>query len=210
MPYVQSHAPVTDMVPVRATWLWVAAGVSAALLALSGMAYSAIQTYNELQQAEARASYGWQEVVLQYHRRAELTSSLVALVRMRVPSEPHLPADIEASRAHLAQLVALARDGDHAADLARFQAAQDVLSTQLGRLLMAADRDPDLQASMAYQDIVARVEEAERRLLHARRQHVASRADYHLSLRRFPGNVVGACSGMRQHPAPAGDDVRLF
>lgn len=192
--------------PVRGTWLWVVAGVSAVLLAGAGMAYSGINTYNDLQLAEARIGYSWHAVINQYARRTELVPNLVEVVRSHAAQETALFDQIAATRTRLNALSEAARSGRDPRQLATFQAAQAELSGQLGRLLMLAEQYPAIQSASLYQDLMVRLEGTENRLTYARQQYFASLADYNLGIRRFPGVLVAGYTGMQERQPLALDD----
>lgn len=195
--------------PVRRTWLWVVAGVSAVLLAGAGVAYSGISTYNDLQLAEARIGYSWHAVINQYTRRSELVPNLVAVVRSYAAHETALFDQIAGTRTRLNALSESARSGKDPQQLATFQAAQAELSGQLGRLLMLAERYPAIQSASLYQDLMVQLEGTENRLAYARQQYFASLADYNLGIRRFPGVLVAGQMGMHERQPLALDDDRV-
>lgn len=192
--------------PAR-TGRWIALGALLAVIAACILTWAGISQYNALQSNDARVGFAWNQVINQYTRRADLVPSLVAVVRSYTRHEDDLFAQIAAARTRLGSVSEAARAGDDPQKTAQFQAAQSQLSTQLGRLLLVAERYPDLKAATLYQDLMVQLEGTENRLAYARQQYFASLADYNLGLRRFPGNLLAQRIGMQtKQPVALADD----
>ena len=185
---------------------WIALGGIVALVAAMLVAWAGVGQYNDLQTNDARLAFSWNQVINQYTRRADLVPNLVAVVRAYTRHEDALFTQIATTRTQLHGLAGAARSGDPQ-KLAQFQAAQSQLSTQLGRLLVVAERYPELTSAALYQDLMVQLEGTENRLAYARQQYFGSLADYNLGLRRFPGNLLAQRVGMHEkQPVDLADD----
>src|SRR6059036_3600100 len=116
--------------------------VLVAVLALAG-------TYNHLVSLSQAVDQQWAQVESVYQRRADLIPNLVATVQGAANFEKSTLEAVTKARASVGQAAppnAPSAPNDPAA-LARFQAAQDQLSSALSRLLVVAEAYPDLKAT---------------------------------------------------------------
>jgi LemA protein len=182
---------------------WITGAIFVALAVTGSTAWYGIARYNDLQQNEVRIDYCWNMVINQYTRRLELVPNLVAVVKSYATLETELFNQIAASRASLDTLSPALRDSRDPHRIAQFQAAQHQLSGQLSRLLVVAEKYPDLKSSSLFQDLMVQLEGTENRLAFARQQYFASVADYNLGIRRFPDSLIAARAGLKPKEAIA-------
>ncbi len=141
--------------------------VSAVLLSvlMTGCGVQSIPKANNAVEA------AWAEVMNQYKRRADLVPNLVKIVKGYATHEKEtLQAVIEA-RAKATSINVNLEDLSPA-KLKQFQAAQSGLSSALGRLMMVAERYPDLKANQNFRDLQAQLEGTENRIAIARRRYI--------------------------------------
>lgn len=182
---------------------WVA-GTLIVILATTGLtAWFAIDQYNGLQRNDVRVDFSWNEVLNQYTRRANLIPNLVSVVKSYASHESELFTQIAATRASLSTLSASAQDSRDPQILEQFQKAQNHLSAQLSRLLVIAEKYPDLKSSALFQDLMAQLEGTENRISYARQRYIGAIADYNFGIRRFPANLLAAQAGFKQRAAIA-------
>lgn len=185
---------------------WIGAAAIAALTALVAVsAWWSVSTYNGLQRSDVYMDYTWNQTINQYTRRSDLVPNLVAVVKSYAVHESELFRQIAATRSSLAAIGPATPGDPRRAE--QFQAAQGQLSGQLSRLLLVAEKYPELKASTLYQDLMAQLEGTENRLAYARQQYLGAVADYNLSLRSFPGNLIAAQAGMKPRQAGAFADA---
>src|SRR5690349_14927326 len=115
-----------------------------AVLLLSGCGINNIPTFDE------QVKGAWAQVENQYQRRADLIPNLVQTVKGYAAHETEtLQAVIEArAKASSVQLDAQSLSDPQA--FARFEAAQNELSSALSRLLVVVERYPDLKANQNF------------------------------------------------------------
>lgn len=208
-PFPSLSAEPAAQATARPSRRWTgAAGAAGAMLLLALAGWWGVSSYNQLQRSDVYVDYAWGQTINQYTRRSELVPNLVAVVRSYAAHETDLFRQIAATRATLASLgPEAAKDG---ARVAQFQAAQGRLAGQLSRLLLVAEKYPELKASSLYQDLMAQLEGSENRIAFARQQYLAGVADYNLAIRSFPGNLIAAQAGFRQRQAAAfADEARV-
>ena len=91
--------------------------------------------------------------------------------------------------------------------LQQFQKAQGDLTQALGKLMVVAERYPDLKASENFKDLQIQLEGTENRINEARQQYNEAVQDYNQSARRFPNVIFASMFGfdrMAKFEAAAG------
>ncbi len=120
-------------------------------------------------QAENAVEAASSEVTNQYKRRADLVPNLVETVKGYAKHEQETLTAVTEARA---QATAMTIDASKATpdQVAKFQQSQGQLSQALGRLMVVAERYPDLKANANFLDLQAQLEGTENRITNARRQ----------------------------------------
>src|SRR3977135_3194789 len=102
--------------------------------------------YNDLQGLDEDTKATWSEVVNQYQRRADLVPNLVATVKGYAAHEKETLEGGVAGRGKGTATTIDARNLD-AASMKKFEEAQGALGSALSRLLVVAEKYPDLKAN---------------------------------------------------------------
>src|SRR5215813_527916 len=122
-------------------------------------------SYNRLVKLSQNVDSKWAQVQNDYQRRADLVPNLVATVSGAANFEKSTLTEITAARASVGQVKL---DPNNAptdpAKLAEFDRAQGQLSSALSRLLVVAERYPDLKATQNFQTLQAQLEGSENRI----------------------------------------------
>ena len=84
---------------------------------------------------------------------------------------------------------------------AKFQQAQGELSGALSRLMVVAERYPDLKANQGFQDLRVSLEGTENRITVARNRYIASIKEYNILTRSFPTNLTAMVFGYQVKPS---------
>ena len=135
------------------------------LLLLAGCGVQSIpQSLNNVEAALA-------EVTNQYKRRADLIPNLVNTVKGYASHERETFEAVIAARAKATSTTLDASNLD-AGQIQQFQAAQGGLSQALGRLMVVAERYPDLKADRNFRELQAQLEGTENRITVARNRHI--------------------------------------
>ena len=111
------------------------------------------------------------EVTNQYKRRADLIPNLVNTVKGYASHERETLEAVIAARARATSMTIDASNLD-AQQIQQFQAAQGGLSQALGRLMVVAERYPDLKADRNFRELQAQLEGTENRITIARNRHI--------------------------------------
>lgn len=111
------------------------------------------------------------EVTNQYKRRADLIPNLVKTVQGYASHEKETLSAVIAARAK-ATSVTIDPSNASAEQIQKFQAAQGGMSQALGRLMVVAERYPDLKADRNFRELQAQLEGTENRITIARQRHI--------------------------------------
>jgi len=154
------------------------------LLLLSGCGY------NQIQRNEEAVFAAWADVEATYQRRADLIPNLVETIKAYAAHEKETLLGVTNARAKVGQMnISADKLGDVAA-MQQFQQAQGELSGALSRLLVVAERYPDLKASANFRDLQHQLEGTENRINVARQRYNAAVQTFNSSIRTFPNNLT--------------------
>ena len=164
---------------------------------VAAIAIAAISAYNSMVKMDEKVTAAWAQVETQYQRRADLIPQLVNVVKGTADYErTTLESVIEArSKATSIQLTA---DDLTEENLAKFQKAQDQLSSALSHLMAIHEAYPELKANENFRDLQAQLEGTENRIAVARKDFNESVQSYNSYIRRFPKNIFAGMFGFSQ------------
>ena len=159
--------------------------VAVVLLALSlaGCGINNIPTMDEGVKA------AWGQVQNQYQRRADLIPNLVNTVKGYAEHERETLSAVTEARAKVGQMRLGADVIDNPEALRAFERNQGQLSSALSRLMVVAERYPDLKANQNFLSLQAQLEGTENRIAVARRDFVQAVQVYNTEIRTFPGLI---------------------
>ena len=171
---------------------WLAVGLLAMTLSMSGCGYNRIQVTDEQVKA------GWAEVLNQYQRRADLVPNLVNVVKGYAEHEKDVLTQVTEARACVGTVQVNADDPQ---SLKQYQEAQGALSSALSRLLVVSENYPNLKADTGFRDLQAQLEGTENRITVARNRYIQNVQDYNITVRKFPGNLTAKMFGYQTKPS---------
>ncbi|MEX0798116.1 MAG: LemA family protein [Bacteriovoracaceae bacterium] len=131
----------------------------------------------------------WAEVQNQYKRRADLVPNLVETVKGYASHEKETLESVIEARAKATQVTVDPKNLDPQA-LKKFQEAQGQLGQALGRLMMVAERYPDLKASQNFMALQSQLEGTENRITIARRRYIEAVQGFNNLVTVFPTNIT--------------------
>lgn len=168
-------------------------GVIAAL-SLSGI-------FNRLVTLQQGTDAAWAQVQNVYQRRADLVPNLVNTVRGAANFERETLTDITEARASVGrvQLPPGGAPTDPQA-FAEFERAQGQLGSALSRLLVVAERYPDLKATAGFRDLQAQLEGTENRIAVERGRFNEAVQAYNTAIKRFPAVIFAGMFGHTARP----------
>lgn len=155
-------------------------------LALSGCGY------NSIQQNEEAVFAAWADVEATYQRRLDLIPNLVETVKAYAAHEKETLTAVTSARAKVGQVNLSNAQLGQAGGIAQFQQAQGQLSSALSRLLVVAERYPDLKASQNFRDLQHQLEGTENRINVARQRYNKAVQTFNSSIRTFPNNLTNS------------------
>jgi LemA protein len=156
------------------------------LAALSGCGYNTIQANEEAVFA------AWGDVEATYQRRADLIPNLVETVKGYAKHEADTFKAVTEARSKVGSMQVSKEMLDDPATLAKFQKAQGELSSALSRLLVVAERYPDLKANQNFLSLQDQLEGTENRINVARVRYNKSVETFNVSIRTFPNSLTNS------------------
>ena len=156
----------------------------AASLALSGCGY------NDFQRLDEQSKAAWSEVLNQYQRRADLVPNIVATVKGEAAFEQETLTKVIEARAKATSIQVTPELLNNPEAFNKFQQAQGELSSALSRLMVVAERYPQLQANQAFRDLRVTLEGTENRITVARNRYIQTVQEYNVLARSFPTNIT--------------------
>lgn len=166
----------------------------------------ACNSYNVLVNKQETATTALANVQATYQRRADLIPNLSKTVQAYAKHEEKTFEEVTKARATVGQ-IRLDADNITPEKLQQFQKAQGDLTQALGKLMVIAERYPDLKASENFKDLQIQLEGTENRINEARQQYNEAVQDYNQSARRFPNVIFASMFGfdrMAKFEAAAG------
>ena len=148
--------------------------------------------YNQMQSNEEAVFAAWADVEASYQRRADLIPNLVETVKGYAAHERETLQAVTEARAKVGQVTLSAKDLNNPANLEKFQAAQGQLGSALSRLLVVAEKYPDLKASQNFSDLQHQLEGTENRINVARQRYNAAVQFFNTSIRTFPNSLTNS------------------
>ena len=174
-----------------------------ALLLLLGV--GACNTYNKMVGLEETVDQSWGEVETQYQRRADLIPNLVNTVKGYATHESQTFEKVTEARAKSTSIT-LNVDDLTEENLAKYQKAQNELSSALKSLLAVTENYPDLKANKNFEDLQVQLEGTENRIATARTRYTEQVKDYNVAIRRFPANIFAGMFGFSTKPQFAAEE----
>jgi len=163
-------------------------------------------SYNGLVSDRQRVDQAWAQVETVYQRRADLIPNLVATVSGNANFERSTLQAVTEARASVGQVkLAPGQAPDSPEALKKFQSAQDSLGSALSRLLVVAERYPDLKASQGFRDLQVQLEGTENRITVERQRFNETVGAYNTRIQRFPTLILARLFNFQPKPYFASD-----
>jgi LemA protein len=148
--------------------------------------------YNTMQANEEAVIAAWGDVESAYQRRNDLIPNLVEVVKGYAKHEADTLKAVTEARASVGGMkVDKALISDPQA-MARFQQTQGQLSGALSRLMVVAEKYPDLKANQNFLDLQKQLEGTENRINVARQHYNSSVQTFNTSIRTFPNSMTNS------------------
>ena len=163
-----------------------------------------VSTYNSLVRLDQATQTQWAQVENQYQRRADLVPNLVGKVKGAANFEQSTLTAVTEARSRVGQVTSgavenIARDPQA---FARFQQAQDQLSSALSRLMVVAERYPELKATQNFRDLQVQLEGTENRVAVERMRFNEAAMAFNTKRDTFPTVLIAGLFGSRFQEKP--------
>src|SRR6185436_429445 len=153
-------------------------------------------SYNRLTTLEQAVNKKWADVQSVYQRRADLIPNLVSTVSGAANFEKSTLTEVTAARASVGQVKIDPNSApSDPAKLAEFEKAQGQLTSALSRLLVVAERYPELKATANFQTLQAQLEGTENRISVERGRFNDAVQAYNTAIKSFPANFYAGMFG---------------
>lgn len=174
---------------------WIVLGVIGLLLI---MGYSTVKSsYNGMVNKDEEINGKWSEVENNYQRRADLIPNLVSTVKGYADFEKETLEAVINARAKATQTT-IDPSNLSPESVNKFMAAQDGLSSALGKLMVVVERYPELKANQNFLELQAQLEGTENRITVARKKFNEATNAYNAYVRSFPRNIFASIFGFEE------------
>ena len=161
----------------------------------------ALGKYNTLVKLDQNVNQQWAQVQNVYQRRADLIPNLVNTVQGAANFEKSTLIAVTQARASVGRLqINQSQAPATAQQLEQFQAAQGELGNALSRLLVVAERYPELKANQNFQALQAQLEGTENRIAVERGNFNQAVREYNTVVRSFPTFIYAGLMGFHTKP----------
>jgi len=164
-----------------------------------------ISVNNTLVSLDEGVKAQWSQVENVYQRRADLIPNLVSTVKGYAKHEADVLEEVTKARASVGQVHI-----DNPDDLKKFDQGQQQVTSALSRLMVVAEKYPDLKANQNFLELQSQLEGTENRISVERMRFNESAQGYNSYLRKFPQAIVASMRGFHDRPyfsAAAGSDT---
>ncbi len=168
----------------------IAIATIAGIVLLSAFWY--VSTGNSLIALDEGVSSSWAQVENVYQRRADLIPNLVNTVKGYAKHEADVLQSVTMARASVGQIRVNSPE-----DLKKFDQAQGELSNALSRLMVVAEKYPDLKADKSFLELQSQLEGTENRITIERQRFNESAKEFNTRIRQFPASIVAENKGFK-------------
>jgi LemA protein len=154
--------------------------------------------YNTLVSLEEKVNSAWSQVENQYQRRADLIPNLVKTVEGAADFEKSVLTEVTEMRSRVGQTKITADDLNDPEKFAKYQKAQDQLSSAISRLLMVTENYPQLRANESFLQLQSQLEGTENRIAVERKKFNEAVQEYNTSARSFPTLIMAKIFGFKE------------
>lgn len=144
---------------------------------------------NTIPTLDEKVKSAWAQVENQYQRRADLIPNLVETVKGYAAQEKETFIAVTEARAKVGSMQIGREVIDDPAALKKFEQAQQQLGGAISRLMLVAERYPDLKANQNFLALQSQLEGTENRISVARRDYIQAVEQFNTEIRTFPGRL---------------------
>lgn len=169
-------------------------------------ALSGVGTYNSLNKLDQNVKGKWADVESEYQRRLDLLPNLVETVKGAANFEKDTFTAVTEARSKASQVKLDVNSLNNPEALAKFQEAQDGLSSALtqlpSRLMVVVEKYPELKATINFQELQSQIEGTENRIKVARNRFNEAAQAFNTKRMSFPTVLIAGFFGSRFSEKP--------
>jgi len=154
--------------------------------------------YNRLVGLDEGVKTAWSQVENTYQRRADLIPNLVKTVEGAADFERETLTEVIEARAKATSVQITPQDLTNPEALARYQQAQDSLSSALSRLMVVVERYPELKANQNFLQLQDELAGTENRIAVERKRFNEVAQGYNTTRRSFPTRLIAGWFGFEE------------
>lgn len=147
---------------------------------------------NSLVALDESVTTAWAQVENTYQRRADLIPNFVSAVKGYAKHEASVLQAVTEARSQVGQIKV-----NNPSDIRNFEKAQDQLSSSLSRLLVVAEKYPDLKASESFVNLQNTLEGTENRISVERMRFNEAAQKLNTKIRQFPTSFIAGLKGLK-------------
>ena len=151
-----------------------------------------VSSSNQMVTLDERVKEKWSQVENVYQRRLDLIPNLVNTVKGYAKHEAEVLEEVTKARAQVGQVQVKSAE-----DLKKFDQAQGQLGSALSRLLVVAEKYPDLKADKNFLELQSQLEGTENRISVERMRFNEAAREYNTYIRLFPQSVIAGMRGFQ-------------
>lgn len=148
-----------------------------------------ISGINTIPVKEEQVNAAWAQVQNQYQRRMDLIPNLIETVKGYANFEKTTLTDVVNARANATKVTLSPEMLNDPEAVKKFEQAQGGITSSLSRLMVVAERYPDLKANQNFLSLQSQLEGTENRITVARKDYIDSVQSYNVTIRTFPGMI---------------------
>lgn len=145
--------------------------------------------YNGMVDSQEQATTELANVQAQYQRRMDMMPQLAKIVKAYAKHEKETFAEVTKARASVGQ-VKLDANNLTPEMLQKYTAAQGELASAFSKLMLVAEKYPELKASENFKALQVQEEGTENRINEARRKYNDAVQNYNQKVRRMPNAII--------------------
>lgn len=161
------------------------------------LCFGCCNAYNGMVNRQEVATTALANVQATYQRRADLIPNLAKTVQAYAKHEKATFTEVTKARA-AASSIKLDAENITPEKLKQYEKAQGDLTQALGKLMVVAERYPDLKASANFHDLQVQLEGTENRINEARQKYNEAVQTYNQDIRRFPNVIFAGMFGFER------------
>ena len=155
--------------------------------------------YNGMVGEQEKATTELSNMQAQYQRRADMMPQLAKIVKAYAKHEKETFEEVTKARAAVGQ-VKLDASNLTEAKLKEYNAAQSELASAFSKLMVVAEKYPELKASENFKSLQVQEEGTENRISEARRKYNEAVQSYNVKVRRMPNAIIAGLFGFDTMP----------